>query len=280
MADRIVIYHGPDCVDGFTAAWAAWRCPYWTNAEFVPAHYGASPPDVSGKDVLVVDFSYPRAVLLEMEAAAKTLYVLDHHKTAQADLEGLIFAKLDMARSGAGITWDSLHRAARPTLIDYVEDRDLWRWKLSASREVSAWLGSWDRTFKRWDALATTLDSARGLEQAIDEGSAILRSLDRHVESQVGRHGWVALAGHIVPCINTTSCTSEIVGRLAESHPFAVGWFQRADGLFVYSLRSRGDGLDVSAIAKTMGGGGHRGAAGFTRTELLPVADPDVMGAP
>ncbi|HEY6554426.1 MAG TPA: phosphohydrolase, partial [Vicinamibacteria bacterium] len=44
--------------------------------------------------------------------------------------------------------------------------------------------------------------------------------------------------------------------------PFVVGWWRRADGLFQYSLRSRGE-FDVSAVAMGYGGGGHRNAAGF-----------------
>jgi len=44
--------------------------------------------------------------------------------------------------------------------------------------------------------------------------------------------------------------------------PFAVGWFQRCDGMFQYSLRSRGE-VDVSEVAKRFGGGGHVKAAGF-----------------
>jgi hypothetical protein len=37
----------------------------------------------------------------------------------------------------------------------------------------------------------------------------------------------------------------------------------RSDGKRQWSLRSRGDGVDVSAVAKARGGGGHRNAAGF-----------------
>jgi nanoRNase/pAp phosphatase (c-di-AMP/oligoRNAs hydrolase) len=48
-----------------------------------------------------------------------------------------------------------------------------------------------------------------------------------------------------------------------------VGWSQRADGLFTYSLRSAEGGLDVSVIAKRHGGGGHPHAAGFTSAKLL-----------
>ena len=37
--------------------------------------------------VVIVDFSWPRATLLEMKKKAKSLVVLDHHQTAQAEAE-------------------------------------------------------------------------------------------------------------------------------------------------------------------------------------------------
>lgn len=267
--DRIVIYHA-SCADGFTAAWCAWL-KYGDDAEYLPAQYGDEPPDVTGKDVLIVDFSYPRAVLLDMELQKpRSLRILDHHKTAQEALRGLSFAKFDMNRSGAGLAWDELHGLPRPVLVDYVEDRDLWRWKLSASREVSAWLGSFDFDFDTWNDLHDQLSIPGNFQGIVQSGSAILRSADRHAAHMCKQAGRAVVGGYFVPFINTTSLTSEIVGKLAEEATFACGWFQRSDGKFVYSLRSR-DGFDVSVIAKQYGGGGHPGAAGFTLDRLIPV---------
>ena len=77
--------------------------------------------------------------------------------------------------------------------------------------------------------------------------------------------------GARVPIVNAPYINiSELVGKLAETAPFALGWFQRADGLYAYSLRSRGpDGVDVSEIAKKYGGGGHRNSAGFTCVDRI-----------
>lgn len=287
-SDRIVIYHS-NCTDGFTAAWCAWL-KYGCDAEYVPAQYGDEPPDVTGKDVLIVDFSYRRNVLLEMAAQARSVKVLDHHRTAQdelADMDGMVVSRwangerveekrnlsvtFDMGRSGAGLAWDELHKGERPQFVDYVEDRDLWRWQLPESRAVSAYIGSFAFDFERWEWLSEKLDRNPGLAQAIQEGSAILRAADRHVDQMTPRAGRAVVGGFIVPFINTTSLTSEIVGKLAENATFACGWFQRSDGKFVYSLRSRNGQCDVSAIAKTYGGGGHPAAAGFTLDTLIEV---------
>ena len=64
MNRPLVIYHG-NCADGFSAAWCFWR-KYGEGADYVAGVYQQSPPDVAGRDVYLVDFSYKRDVLLEM----------------------------------------------------------------------------------------------------------------------------------------------------------------------------------------------------------------------
>jgi oligoribonuclease NrnB/cAMP/cGMP phosphodiesterase (DHH superfamily) len=256
-----VIYHA-SCIDGYTAAWCAWL-KFGKDAEYIAAQYGDAPPDCAGEDVLIVDFSYPREALLAIKETAKSLGVLDHHKTAQADLEGLDFCVFDMERSGAGIAWDYLlGRGTRPALVDYVEDRDLWRFALPGSKEINAWIASWDRDdFQAWSLLRRDLETDK--PDCFAQGATLLRALAKQVASQGELASMVDFAGHRVPVLNCTYAISETIGALAEAHPFAVGWFERTDGKTVYSLRSRGD-FDVSAIAKTFGGGGHKNAAGFT----------------
>lgn len=89
-APDLVIFHNP-CTDGFGAAWAAWHA--WGDApEYIGAAYGEAPPNVEGKNVLIVDFSYPKAVLETMAGSATSIVVLDHHKSAAADLGGKVLA--------------------------------------------------------------------------------------------------------------------------------------------------------------------------------------------
>jgi uncharacterized protein len=263
---RLVIYHA-NCLDGFTSAWAAWK-KYGDEAEYLPASYGDLSPDVRGRWVLIVDFSYPRETMLDLQKSAAAISVFDPPPTAQAALEGLDFALFDMNRSGAGITWDALHHTDRPWLVSYVEDRDLWRFALPQSKEINAWVSACKReSFADWDALVAT-----PIPRVIERGEAVLAYIDRYVSEMTEQARTITLAGRSVPMVNAPYiCISELVGKLAESAPFAVGWSQRKDGLYAYSLRSRGsDGVDVSEIAKTYGGGGHRNAAGFVLSERLP----------
>jgi nanoRNase/pAp phosphatase (c-di-AMP/oligoRNAs hydrolase) len=223
-----------------------------------------------GKHVTVVDFSFPRATLLEMDAVAASMLVLDHHKTAQKDLEGLPFCKFDISRSGARIAWEHWFGAENvPALIRYIEDRDLWKFALPWSREVSAYISTLPRTFEALNELHLRLE-CEGVRVVGELGSIALRVTEQYVQTQVTRAKKTRISGHDVPCVNTTFAISELVGELAKTAPFAAGWFQRDDGKFVYSLRSSGESnVDVSAIAKSYGGGGHARAAGFTVDTLL-----------
>ena len=74
----------------------------------------------------------------------------------------------------------------------------------------------------------------------------------------------ITLDGHRVPCVSSCILQSEIGARMAQRHPFVAIVFE-LDGRRVYSLRSHSKkGVDVSAVARKFGGGGHRNAAGFT----------------
>ena len=275
-ATDLILYHG-DCVDGFTAAWAARHFIGADRCEAVACRYGEPMPSVVNSftndpsaHIWIVDFSYPRQQLEALAAHAR-LRVLDHHKTAQADLAGLPFATFDMERSGAGIVWDWFNadcpevlvnnRALpRPWLVNYVEDRDLWRFNLPDSREVNAFLRSQPQTFERWSEMA-----AMPVSDAISEGRGALAHIEAYVRAAV-KHAYPArLAGVHLPMVNVTyeSC-SEVADELVRSSdaPVAGYYFERGDGRIQYGLRSR-SGYDCSVLAKQFGGGGHAGASGF-----------------
>lgn len=85
----LVLYHS-SCQDGFCAAWVAWRA-LEGNAEFIPVQYGQEPPPhIDDRRVYVLDFSYKRPVLAQMCRQASHVTVLDHHRTAEQDLNPVI----------------------------------------------------------------------------------------------------------------------------------------------------------------------------------------------
>lgn len=273
----IVIYHA-NCPDGFCAAFVVHE--HVGEATLHPANYGEEPPPVAGQDVYVVDFSYDRETLERMHAEAASLVVLDHHKTAQAALEGLNYCTFDMERSGAMLTWDHFNPgsdiAATPEwwFVPYVQDRDLWQWRLPDSREVDAWLRSWPYEIRAWLGFKR-VDANRAAAQ----GAAIRRYIDTGIQRSAANaaKGYLVGAGHTVadvPIANTAQQgISDLLHVVLECHPdaaLAIGWWQRPDGEYQYSLRGRGD-YDVSKLAQRYGGGGHHDAAGFEVHEPVHI---------
>jgi uncharacterized protein len=254
----LCIYHA-DCADGFGAALVVYSL-HGDLCEYIPAHYGDSPPDVTGKDVIIVDFSFKRMTLLNMKVQAKSLIVLDHHKTAESELKNLAFCKFDMDRSGAVMAWEYLFPGKDiPMLLRYIEDRDLWRWSLGHSKAVSAYLSSIERDFAIWEQLLC--DSY--LLSCIRKGESILGYQDQCVKRALSAEPLrMKICGYDVPALNVTHLISETIGRLAEGEPFGVGYFDTSTHR-IFSLRSCDGSVDVSEVAKRMGGGGHERAAGF-----------------
>lgn len=251
-----VLYHA-HCDDGFGAAFAAWKA-LGDQAAYLPVLHGEPPPSIpDGSRVVIADFAYPRGILLEMHKRMESVQVLDHHKTAQEDLTGLPFAHLDMSKSGAILSWEYWHPGEpTPELLRYVEDRDLWRFALPDTHEVTAALESYPREFQLWDRLS--------IPALAEEGRPILRALRSQVARLVDRASFQDIAGYSVPVVNASLFASNVLDELAKrypSAPFAATYFDRGDKR-QWSLASIGS-FDVSRIAKMFGGGGHHNRSGF-----------------
>jgi len=267
MAKALVIYHDK-CIDGLTSAFIA-KKHLPPDTEFHAAKYGSNLPDVAGKDVYILDFSYPVEQTIEIADKAAGLVVLDHHKTAEEAMAQVritlqnrtnVLIAFDMEASGAGLT---ARHFKEPTnwWVNYVEDRDLWRFKLPNSKNVNAYIQSVPMTFEAYEAASESVD----VDQANILGMGALKYLETYAQDVAEQHRVIYFDGYEnIPVVNAAKPgISEILNILAKKHTFALGWFQRPDTKVEFSLRSVGD-FDVSAIAKKYGGGGHKNAAGFT----------------
>lgn len=281
MGETLCIYHG-NCIDGLMAAAVVKR--FIPDAAFHAGTHGDPPPlDLArGKAVYVVDFSYKRGPMMELIHVAARTIVLDHHKTAWAELNGIqhdgrcggnTLVIFDMDRSGAGLAWDHFSGAGwavvptsddlpRPRLINHVEDRDLWQFALPGTKEINHVLQCLPQTVEAFaDVLDRTIKD--GVTGMIQQGAVIGRYVDAKVAEVKDRAFEVTIAGHFVPAVNCpVFLASEVAGQLSEGRPFAAS-FVCSDREEFWSLRSRDGGIDVSEVAKSFGGGGHRNAAGF-----------------
>lgn len=283
----LVIYHG-NCADGFSAAWCFWR-KYRDGADYHAGVYQQNPPDCTGRDVYLVDFSYKAPIVEMMLEEANALTLIDHHKTAIEDLKPIKERMVatnrdgrgdnfgwfcDLNRSGATLAWDYLFPGEdRPLLLGHIEDRDLWRFKLPGTREIQALVFSYEYDFERWDRLMTA-DQVELLKMTA-AGAAIERKHHKDVAELVGVcKRRMVIGGHDVPAASLPyTLVSDAAHAMAQGEPFAACYWDTAEGR-IFGLRATDDGLDVSDIAKQYGGGGHAKAAGFKvpRTHELAMA--------
>lgn len=289
----MMIYHA-NCADGFGAAWAAWL--KWGDAvEYVPCSYGQRAPDVTGKRVLMGDFSFKRDVLGYMAATAASIVILDHHESAEAELQtwrvltdkenspvtihhvqadnGLqveplkTIAHFDMSRSGARMVWDFCFPGEdAPMLIKLIEDRDLWRFSMEETKPFGVWLRCEPFDFERWELISQELNDGRAAARIFAEAEAMQRFFDQKV-AEIARLAHTGLVdGHTVPLCNCPPMFASEVGHyLLDANPDApfVACYSDQGKTRGWSLRSRDDRENVATIAAKFGGGGHRNAAGF-----------------
>ena len=262
MNRTLCIYHG-NCADGFGAAWVV-RKAMQGEADFHAGVYQQPMPDVSGHDVVLVDFSYKRPVMEKMIEEALSVTIIDHHKSAAEDLAGLTGryyeANFDMDKSGAMMTWEYMFPALKPPqLLRHIEDRDLWRFVLPYTREIQAAVFSYPYEFDVWDSL---MDMS--LDTLVSQGKAIERKHHKDIAELLAVTARrMNIGGFNVPVANLPYTFSSDAGHvMGNGEPFAACYYDVPDGR-VFSLRSEDSGEDVSAIAKLYGGGGHAHAAGF-----------------
>lgn len=284
----LIIYHN-NCPDGWCAAFIC-KTKY-PEAELMGLNHGLLPEALeelfryaTGKNVIMVDYSLrTRELNNRLNVVAKSFRILDHHKTAQAALADAPYAIFDMKRSGAGLAWDYLfgfdsgvtcdichhneadghHEGHRPWWVNYTEDQDLWNWVLPGSQTINAYLVVQPRTVEKWKEIISM-----SMGSAANSGEGVRSYIEYYTRSVIAeaQKGVLIFEGikYRTAVLNIPYVgVSEAGNALCkDGYPIALLWFERGDGVIQFSLR--GDGtVDVSAIAKSFGGGGHNNAAGF-----------------
>ena len=285
MNKTLLIYHG-DCPDGFMAATIFRKATNQDAAEveFYAGIHQQPPPDVTGKDVVFVDFSYRRPVICEMAGQAKSILIVDHHVSAQKDLINLptnVETVFDMNQSGAGLAWRVfMKKAPVPEIVLYVQALDLWRLDAYDNlKDVMAALRSYDYDFDLWTKFLEA-DQTELIAAMAEEGSSIQRKQNKDIEEliKIGKHE-LEIGGQKVPVVNAPHALHGAANILAQNKPFAA-CYCIINGSALFSLRSDKNGTDVSKVAGLYGGGGHKHAAGFRLPYSIDCLDKALRLAP
>lgn len=289
----IVAYH-KNCADGTGGAWPFWRENYerYQNDEMIidGVTHGQLPPDVTGKNVVLVDFCFPKKIILEMAKKAKFIVILDHHISARREIVGEhwekslprnVYAIFDDNQSGAQIAWNFVYPDVPvPWFIDVIADRDLWRWTQPYSKDLSNVL--FKGGYYTWEKFEWLLERSRTPEDEKKLISKFLGMTKKDENDDMEKEIIAACKGAIMTELTTpdgkkynvklANCPShklrsEVGNRLSQDCDFAVTW--QYDFLlnewWCSARASTKSNIDLSLIAAQFHrGGGHAKAAGFT----------------
>lgn len=305
-----VVSHGPQCLDGVTAAVVVAR--FHDDATVIPYFSSNSGIDqtllsvdcqpASGRHSLwITDISWSKPAvdrhLAQLQKRGVAIYWIDHHRTAiERYRNGEIGSAcservLDESYAAARLTFDFLsQRQKRPEvaaglrqLVNMADDNDRWLHRIPGSRELAQ--------------AVSVLRDEEAYEELLHIGpevafTPLLQAALRRVETELRRSLALALASrteHALPdgiTLVSAVCdgyTSDIADRWNQGARQTVFAFYdlRSAGL---SLRRSPDcHVDLSTVARRLGGGGHPAAAGCelpeARVRLATVVAGLVMPA-
>lgn len=276
----IVVYH-KDCFDGFTSMIIAQEALGRENAEYIPMQYGQL-PDVTelrnlfqGNNVYMLDFSMPYDVMMEAAKFSNQLVVLDHHETAQKNLEGLdqitpnTHIKFNMNMAGAMMTWNHFFLTWQvPMFVTMVQDMDLWQFRIEQTKSLRAFLQSqaWNESLYH----VLTFGAEFHLQMAIEKGGLLYGQQMRQMELLAER-AWnckirqaekYTVAAVCCPPWQASDVGNYILQQDQELD-LAVMYYLEDKNQMKISMRARkNENVNVAEICELFNGGGHKPAAG------------------
>lgn len=266
MKKPVILYHA-NCPDGFSAAWAAWK-KFGAKAEYYPVAPNELPPAPPKKrEVYLLDNCYLTPALLKLRMLNEKVVVVDHHETNAAHARHATESVFDVKHSGAVLAWQYFHPKKKvPTLLKYIEDGDLWRFRLPKAKLLLSYVYSHEFSFKKWDELARGMELARERKRYLVLGKAIAE-YDRVLVEEVARKAELVQFGKYKALAANSGSKrfhSEVGHALLGARPpLAIVW-RIERGVLHVSLRSDGTVHAGRLAGQFPGGGGHPKAAGFS----------------
>lgn len=256
------------------------------KAEFLAVQYGQTAPDVTGRPVYILDFSFEPEVLQCMLDTAQSVVLLDHHESAMARIGAHAFCcpdkprlfRFDQHKCGASLAWDYFFPGpALPALIRIVEAHDLHLPQRRELANVHAWLDHLPKTLETWLPLlsmsAVELMEKGRAHKAVREA---MLGLCRELAKQAVP---VTLAGITGYAVNAPHELRNDLGTLLAERDgtFGLVWHMTEDLTVKVSARGCAQ-CEVLPLVAPLGGAGHARAAGFKLS--LPELEALLRGVP
>ena len=284
----VVIFHR-NCSDGTCGYWVARKYLQEKNHLFhaIAMHAGENltipNSTIENKRILYIDVCPSFEFLQELSKVAKDIMILDHHTSTFITMESMknsdmmnVKYELDIKLSGCQLAWNHFYPdLLRPWFLEYISDRDLWKFELGNSKEINEALHYKNLiNVESMDMIICyTMDEIQTL---VDLGKIILDITNKTIHYAlrecvegiflVDEKIYNVWFGTIGRNLRSEFGNQMIQKRMMNGNlpDFSVVYsYQPKLGLWFISLRGSENCPDLSIIAKHFGGGGHKKAAGF-----------------
>ena len=304
---KFTIFAHSHCTDGLVAASImkySLQMKHNVEPEVIFVSYGKEQEALEkanldlGTHVYCVDFAFNRETTLELCKKADKVYVLDHHKTAYENLEGLsnshynFYLTYDVNKSGASIVNDFCRthfqigknlKVTQQNIINHivgmVEDRDLWKFKLQMTREFAEYVFAYiqPNDIKKMTEILFKYDKYK-LDKLCQLGSTIMEYKNNIIKKKLDSYTptYFHVDNTKLLIINETQpdLVSQLGNDLCKKYNVPVCLYNISGSncsteLSVsLSFRSMDHLEPVDVVARLFNGGGHRNAAaGSTKLE-------------
>ncbi|HDO23744.1 MAG TPA: hypothetical protein ENG99_00835 [bacterium] len=268
----IVVYYHHD-EDGFGAAWSAWK-KFGNKAEYVEINYDKKDEisEHKNREIYFLDFCPAEKVIKKLLRTGKKVVVIDHHISSKSLVKSVPEHVYGNKNSGAVLSWKYFHSGKKvPKLLEYIEDMDIWKWKIKNTKEILNVLFLREKDFKVWNKVAQDLEDGKKRKKYIEEGLVVEKYKEKILDKILDKAEKASLEGKKAWVVNSPVFGSEIGGILVKNkNTIGVIWSYR-NGEINVSVRSKKKLADVSKIAQKFGGGGHRNAAGFSVSKKIKL---------
>ncbi|KAK9742851.1 hypothetical protein RND81_03G200400 [Saponaria officinalis] len=314
MKKAAVLYHYP-CPDGVFAAlsahlyFSATSSPalFFPNTVYNPMKADQLPLEEIGH-VYLLDFVGPPGFVQDLSSKVEKLIILDHHKTAletlgeEMSLSENVTKVIDMNRSGATIAYDYFKQKLSEEngndhgltitefnrmrkIYEYIEDVDLWRWRLENSKAFSSGMKDSNIEFD-FNVNPSVFKQllALNVDDVISQGAASLKDKQKMITEAIEESSYVISLGNgdfgCCLAVNADAALSELRSELGNQLACkSRDQNFRGIGAIVYRVPDLGNDQmlkislrsvnseDTTPISHKYGGGGHRNASSFMLNE-------------
>lgn len=277
-----IIHHSRD-LDGWSSA-AIIKSKY-PNGVFIPHDYSRNTKLIdkikNNSIVYMLDISLEISDIIALAKRSNQLIWIDHHKTAiekfnnyTGNIPNNLTVKLEIGKAACELTWEYMY----PTHVMNPVIKLLGRYDVWDNKDIVKWdneilpfqfgMSLIVQNANTFPLNMITHPTQKHIDHIIDNGNSILKYQLRSNEIAC-RGGAFEFKFHEYRCIalNIGMANSSAFDSVWDETKYDIMFrFAYTGRVWNISIYATNDEIDCSAIATQMGGGGHRGAAGFRLT--------------